>query len=550
MITQLSIKNYALIEDIKVNFKQGFTIITGETGAGKSILLGALSLLLGKRADLSSVKNSEKKCVIEGEFNIASYQLNPIFESENLDYEDITIIRREILPNGKSRAFVNDTPVNLSALAILAEKLIDIHNQHQTLEISSQEFQFNVIDALADNNYLLENYLNKLRVYKEKINRIQKLTDSKNQAQKELDYHTFLLDELENVKLKPGEIEELEEEFDKLNNVESIQENLNEIAQLMNNEEIGLFQILNEIKSRTNKLKNLSASFDTLVNRLENIQIELRDIHLDIHSELNAAEANPERLQEINDRLQILHRLMTKHQTTRVEDLIEIRNKLSQKVEETTGIDMQIIKLQQEISALENELNETALKIYQARMSVKKGLIENLEQTLSGLGMPNARFKIELTHTENFTETGKDELTFLFTANKGESFGEIKKIASGGELSRIMLAIKSILAKYSQLPTIIFDEIDTGVSGEVANKIAEILQSMSQKMQVISITHLPQIAAKGNHHFKVFKEDLENQTVTKLKELSYENRITELAEMLSGEKKSESALAHARELLN
>lgn len=550
MITQLSIKNYALIEDIKVNFKQGFTIITGETGAGKSILLGALSLLLGKRADLSSVKNSEKKCVIEGEFNIASYQLNAIFESENLDYEDITIIRREILPNGKSRAFVNDTPVNLSALAILAEKLIDIHNQHQTLEISSQEFQFNVIDALVDNNYLLENYVNNLKVYKEKINRIQKLTDSKNQAQKELDYHTFLLDELENVKLKPGEIEELEDEFDKLNNVESIQENLNEIAQLMNNEEIGLFQILNEIKSRTNKLKNLSASFDTLISRLENIQIELRDIHLDIHSELNAAEANPERLQEINDRLQILHRLMTKHQTTRVEDLIEIRNKLSQKVEETTGIDLQIIKLQQEISTLENDLNETALKIYQARMSVKKGLIENLEQTLSGLGMPNARFKIELTHTENFTETGKDELTFLFTANKGESFGEIKKIASGGELSRIMLAIKSILAKYSQLPTIIFDEIDTGVSGEVANKIAEILQSMSQIMQVISITHLPQIAAKGNHHFKVFKEDLENQTVTKLKELSYENRITELAEMLSGEKKSESALAHARELLN
>jgi len=510
LITQLSIKNYALIEDIKVNFKQGFTIITGETGAGKSILLGALSLLLGKRADLSSVKNSEKKCVIEGEFNIASYQLNAIFESENLDYEDITIIRREILPNGKSRAFVNDTPVNLSALAILAEKLIDIHNQHQTLEISSQEFQFNVIDALADNNYLLENYVNNLKVYKEKINRIQKLTDSKNQAQKELDYHTFLLDELENVKLKPGEIEELEDEFDKLNNVESIQENLNEIAQLMNNEEIGLFQILNEIKSRTNKLKNLSASFDTLINRLENIQIELRDIHLDIHSELNAAEANPERLQEINDRLQILHRLMTKHQTTRVEDLIEIRNKLSQKVEETTGIDLQIIKLQQEISTLENDLNETALKIYQARMSVKKGLIENLEQTLSGLGMPNARFKIELTHTENFTETGKDELTFLFTANKGESFGEIKKIASGGELSRIMLAIKSILAKYSQLPTILCDEMDTGVSGEVANKIAEILQSMSQKMQVISITHLPQSAARGNHHFNVLREDLEN----------------------------------------
>jgi len=550
LITQLSIKNFALIEDIKVNFKEGFTIITGETGAGKSILLGALSLLLGKRADLSSIKNSSKKCIIEGEFQISSYRLKDLFVSEDIDYEEVTIIRREILPNGKSRAFINDTPVTLSTLSVLAEKLIDIHNQHQTLEISSQDFQFNVIDALADNKTLLDVYKIDLTVLKEKKKQLQQLIDSKNNAQRELDYNTFLLEELEEARLKPDEFTTLEEEYEKLNNVESIQENLAEIIELMNNEELGVIHILNEIKSKINKLKTLSTSFETLSNRLESIQIELKDIHLDLSSELDTAEANPERLQEINDRLQILNKLMSKHQSMTVDQLIAIRDSLAQTVEETTGLDLKIQTMQQDVAGLEFGLNENASKIHQSRISVLTDLTNELEKTLSGLGMPNAKFKIELSHTNNFYENGKDELSFLFTANKGATFGELKKVASGGELSRIMLAIKSILANYSQLPTIIFDEIDTGVSGEVANKIADILKSMSQKMQVISITHLPQIAAKGDNHFKVYKEDLENQTFTRLKALSHENRIVELAEMLSGEKKSDSALAHARELLN
>ncbi len=550
MITQLSIKNFALIEDINVNFKEGFTIITGETGAGKSILLGALSLLLGKRADLSSIKNNTKKCVIEGEFQISSYRLKDLFVSEDLDYEDVTIIRREILPNGKSRAFINDTPVNLSALNVLAEKLIDIHNQHQTLEISSQEFQFNVIDALADTKTLLDKYKSDLAVLKEKNKKLQQLTESKNNAQKELDYNNFLLEELEEARLKPDELAMLEEEYEKLNNVESIQENLAEIIELISNEELGVIHILNEIKSKINKLKTLSTSFETLSNRLESVQIELKDIHMDLSSELDTAEANPERLQEINDRLQLLNKLMSKHQSMTVEELIEIRNNLAETVEETSGLDLKIQTLQQDIARLEVSLNENALKIHQARNSVLTHLTYELENTLSSLGIPNAKFQIELSHSDHFYENGKDELSFLFTANKGTTFGELKKVASGGELSRIMLAIKSILANYSQLPTIIFDEIDTGVSGEVANKIAEILKSMSSKMQVISITHLPQIAAKGDNHFKVYKEDLENQTFTRLKELSHENRIVELAKMLSGEKKSDSALAHARELLN
>ena len=550
MITQLSIKNFALIEDISVNFKEGFTIITGETGAGKSILLGALSLLLGKRADLSSIKNSSKKCIIEGEFQIQSYRLKDLFVSEDIDYEEVTIIRREILPNGKSRAFINDTPVNLSTLSVLAEKLIDIHNQHQTLEISSQDFQFNVIDALADTKVLLDVYKTDLSLLKEKKKQLQKLIESKNNAQKELDYNTFLLEELEEARLKPDELTTLEEEYEKLNNVESIQENLAEIIELISNEELGVIHVLNEIKSKINKLKTLSTSFEILSSRLESVQIELKDIHLDLNSELDTAEANPQRLQEINDRLQLLNKLLNKHQSITVDELIEIKESLAQSVEETSGLDLKIQILQQDVSDLEICLNQNASRIHQARTSVLSDLTDKLEKTLSGLGMPNAKFQIELSHSKNFYENGKDELSFLFTANKGAAFGELKKVASGGELSRIMLAIKSILANYSQLPTIIFDEIDTGVSGEVANKIADILKSMSQKMQVISITHLPQIAAKGDNHFKVFKEDVENQTFTRLKQLSHENRIVELAEMLSGEKKSDSALAHARELLN
>ena len=550
MIAQLAIKNYALIEDIKVDFKKGFTIITGETGAGKSILLGALSLLLGKRADLTSIKNTEKKCVIEGEFHIQSYNLKDFFNTEDVDYEEVTIIRREILPNGKSRAFINDTPVNLSTLSILAEKLIDIHNQHQTLEISSQDFQFQILDALADTKSVLESYKLDLVNFKAKNKQLQQFIDSKNNAQKELDYNLFLFEELEQAKLIPNELNQLEEEFEKLNNVESIQENLAETIRFMSNEEVGAIQILNEIKSRLNKLKNLSGTLESLSNRLESVQIELKDIHHDLISELETTEANPERLQEINERLQLLHKLMKKHQVLTVEELIEIRQSLSEKVEETSGLDFKIQTLQQDLLNIENSLNENAFNIHRARTAVLNDLTQELEQTLSSLGMPNAKFKIELNPTATFFENGKDELSFLFTANKGTAFGELKKVASGGELSRIMLAIKSILANYSQLPTIIFDEIDTGVSGEVANKIAEILKSMSQKMQVISITHLPQIAAKGDNHFKVYKEDINNQTFTKLRELTHQSRIVELAEMLAGEKKSEAALAHARELLN
>ncbi|MEX0997691.1 MAG: DNA repair protein RecN [Flavobacteriaceae bacterium] len=550
MITQLTIKNYALIEDIKVDFKEGLTIITGETGAGKSILLGALSLLLGKRADLSSVKNSSKKCVIEAEFQINGYHLNDFFSSQALDYESQTIIRREILPSGKSRAFINDSPVNLTILSILGERLIDIHNQHQTLEVSSKDFQFELIDSLAHTKNRLESYKGTLKEYKSNQSLLNQLNQKKADAQKEQDYNQFLFDELEQANLKAGELEVLEEELEKLNNVETIQEHLSQMVQHLSDEQVGALVLLNEIKLRANKLKGLSASFEALWERVQSVHIELDDIYSDITSEIEAAEANPERLTEVNDRLQLLYKLQTKHQAQNPEELIAIKNKLSENLLETENLDSRIKEIKLHIKQSSESLIALASELHDKRAAILKTLIESLEEILAQLGLPNARFKIEVQQVDTFLENGTDALSFLFTANKGAEFGELKKVASGGEMSRIMLAIKSILANYSQLPTIVFDEIDTGVSGEVANKIAEIMKLMSSKMQVISITHLPQIAAKGNHHFKVFKEDVHNETQTKLKLLSQENRVLELAEMLGGEKKSESAMAHARELLN
>ncbi len=550
MITHLTIKNYALIEDIKVDFQKGLTIITGETGAGKSILLGALSLLLGKRADLSSVKNSEKKCVIEAEFEIKNYKLQNLFTSLDLDYEDHTIIRREILPSGKSRAFVNDSPVNLSVLSELGDQLIDIHNQHQTLEVSSQNFQFEVLDALAKTQGLIQRYESALVEFKTKKKSLFQLKEKQQSSQKELDYNQHLLSELEEAKLKRGEQAEIEEEYEKLNNVEGIQENLSEIIQIFESEELGLRSTLNEIKSRLNKLKSYSKSYDRLSERIQSVQIELDDVFLDMNSQLEMVEADPSRLQFLDERLKTLHKLQTKHHVLTIDELLEIQDKLSNEVDETSQLDERLDVLRNEINLLETQLNELAKEIHEKRGSILNVLKSKLEEILFQLGLPNASFKIELNFSDTFFENGKDELLFLFTANKGSSYGELKKVASGGELSRIMLAIKSVLANYSKLPTIIFDEIDTGVSGEIANKIGVILQSMSKNMQVVSITHLPQIAAKGDHHFKVYKEDNEEQTQTKLKQLNSENRLIEIAEMLSGDKKSESAIAHARELLN
>ncbi|WP_323787823.1 DNA repair protein RecN [Psychroserpens sp.] len=550
MLTNLAIKNYALIDELNVSFNTGLTIITGETGAGKSILLGGLSLILGKRADLSNVKDKSKKCIIEATFDIAKYNLKSIFKSEDLDYETQTIIRREILPSGKSRAFINDTPVNLNSLQVLGERLLDIHSQHQTLQLTNDNFQFQVIDALANNEKILINYSVVLKEFKRLKGELLELQDKKSVAIKELDYNSFLLNELEGAKLISGELETLETEYDTLNNVEEIKEKLSLSNDLMSNEDIGIISNLTELKHQFSKLSGYSNQYHSIFSRIQSSLIELDDVFSEIENLQEQLEADPNRLEQVNAKLQIINNLLQKHTVSSIEELLEIKEELNSKVFETENLDAFISKKEDEINALELKLISEAESIHSNRTAIIPKLVSQLESILATLGMANAKFNIQLVPTNSFLNNGRDELQFLFSANKGGQFNELKKSASGGELSRIMLAIKSILSKYMHLPTIMFDEIDTGVSGEISNKMATIMQQMSKSMQVFTITHLPQIAAKGDTHFKVFKEDVNNVTQTQLKQLSPNDRIVEIAQMLGGVDVSTSAIAHAKELLN
>ncbi|KAB1067275.1 DNA repair protein RecN [Tamlana haliotis] len=550
MLTSLSIKNYALIDTMQVDFNNGFSIITGETGAGKSILLGGLSLILGKRADLSSLKNASEKCVIEAVFDVSQYKLQALFEAEDFDYDASTIIRREILPSGKSRAFVNDSPVNLAGLQVLGERLIDIHSQHQTMQLTSNDFQFQVIDALANNEEDLQQYKVELKAYKKLQKEIDELLVFKAEAIKEHDYNSFLLNELVEAKLVDGELETLEEEYETLNNVEGVKENLAEAYQLLEDEQIGVISSLTALKNVFQKLSGFSSKYNGLFERANSSLIEMDDLFAEVNDFQESLEADPNRLEVVDAKLKMLHSLMQKHASSTVSELIEIRDTLEKKVSVTENLDETIQKKEKEISAQEAILNKIAKNIHKKRTEVIPELKSQLETILTSLGMPNAQFKIEAKSGNEFYANGKDVLDFLFSANKGGNFNELKKAASGGELSRIMLAIKSVLAKYIQLPTMMFDEIDTGVSGEISNKMGDIMLQMSKTMQVFSITHLPQIAAKGHSHFKVYKEDVDNQTQTNLIRLNHDERIVEIAQMLGGKEMSSSAIAHAKELLN
>nr|WP_321245071.1 DNA repair protein RecN [uncultured Psychroserpens sp.] len=550
MLTQLTIKNYALIDELQVGFNNGLTIITGETGAGKSILLGGLSLILGKRADLTSVKDSSKKCIIEGVFDIAKYNLKSLFKTRDLDYESLTIIRREILPSGKSRAFINDTPVRLDDLQVLGEHLLDIHSQHQTLQLTNDDFQFQIIDALADNEKDLSRYISELKNFKMLSSEIEKLQNQKAESLKELDYNLFLLNELEDAKLIVGELETLEAEYETLNNVEEIKNQLGQSNQLLSNEDAGITSNIREVKQHLSKLVNYGAPYQSIYERIDSSLIELEDIFSEIENLEEQLEADPNRLEVVNTKLQTLHNLMQKHIVSSEIELISIQDELSSKVTITENLDAHILEKEKEKELLKSQLLKVSKTIHNNRSKIIPKLIQQLESILATLGMPNAKFNIELNASDLFLSNGSDELQFLFSANKGGQFNDLKKSASGGELSRIMLAIKHILSNYTQLPTIMFDEIDTGVSGEISNKMANIMQDMSKAMQVFTITHLPQIAAKGDHHFKVFKEDVNDVTQTQLKKLTPEERIVEIAQMLGGANVSNSALEHAKQLLN
>ncbi len=550
MLANLSIKNYALIDHLNVAFTNGLTVITGETGAGKSILLGGLSLVLGKRADLGTLRNKDVKCVIEAEFQIGVYRLSTFFKENDLDYEDLTIVRREILPSGKSRAFINDSPVTLDVLRELGDRLIDVHSQHQTLRLTENDFQLKVIDALADNKTLLSNYMEKFLKYHTTSKELGDLIDFQKNANKEHDYNSFLLQELEQAAIEPGMQEELEEQYKQLNNVETILEQLSKGHQLLDDEQIGIINLLSELKLVSGRLSNFGNQYGDLHARVQSALIEITDISEELGSFRDTAEANPQLLGEINAKLQLLHDLHRKHGTTNVRELLAIQQELSEKVGVTENLEANIRTKEEQLLKEREELEKMAKTISERRHKAVPKLKKQLEERLAALGMPSASFKIELYPASDFKNNGRDDLDFAFSANRGTQYGELKKVASGGELSRIMLTIKSILAKYENLPTMMFDEIDTGVSGEISNKMGDIMQSMSHGMQVFSITHLPQVASKGDHHFKVFKSEEGNSTNTRMKKLNQDERVVELAEMLGGKSLSDSALAHARQLLN
>ncbi len=550
MITSLSIKNYALIDSLQVQFNQGFSIITGETGAGKSILLGGLSLILGKRADLSSIKDTSKKCIIEAVFDVTNYKLESLFEANDLDYEPQTIIRREILPTGKSRAFINDSPANLAALQLLGEQLIDIHSQHETLQLVDDAFQFEIIDALASNDTLLKDYAIQLKEFKTIQKELDALMKFKAEAIKEYDYNAFLLKELTEANLVEGELETLEEELETLSNVEEIRETLSHASQVFSEEEIGLLSVLSQLKGNFKKIGPYAAKYQGLYERIESSLIELDDVYAELEKLQDQLDADPERLEKVSSKLSLLNNLFQKHLVSSVSELIQIKDQLTDKVSETENLDENIQKKENQLQQQKNALNKLSKQLHDNRTKAIPELSNQLETMLRDLGMPNAKFKMSLKYSDTFYANGKDELSFLFTANKGGQFNELKKAASGGELSRIMLAIKSILSKYKQLPTIMFDEIDSGVSGEISNKMGQIMLQMSQYMQVFAITHIPQIAAKGRTHFKVYKEDVDQVTLTNLKKLNHDERLVEIAQMLGGVEISSSAMAHAKQLLN
>lgn len=550
MLTHLSIRNYALITHASVQFANNLTIITGETGAGKSILLDALGLVLGKRADLNVLRNADEKCVIEAHFNIASYQLQSLFSELDLDYEKDTIVRREILPSGKSRAFVNDVPTTLQNLQQLGNVLIDIHTQHQTQDLFSEKYQLNLIDVYADNGNLLKDYQHHLQHFKKQQQQLHLLKEQQSQAAKEQDYNAFLLDELTQANLKSDEQEELESQFEVLANVEKVGGFLEQGYAILSNEEFGITKQLYEVKSHIQKLAQISTKYENLYQRLESSFIELEDISDELQTELQQLIADPQQLELINQKLQLIYQLQKKHNVASIDELLDIQNELSQKVVGLEAIDEQISTLEKLLQETEIKLNNLAEQLHQNRTAVLQQLSSEISNLIAPLGMPNAQFDVQLRYGEAFLSNGKDDVNWLFSANKGMQFGLLKKTASGGELSRIMLAVKSILAVKSNLPTIIFDEIDTGVSGDVADKMGNIMKDMGKHMQIFAITHLPQVASKGNQHFKVTKFDEDQQTTSTIKLLSTEERIQEIAQMLSGNTITDAALQHAKQLLN
>ena len=549
MLKHLSVQNYALIDKLEVEFSDGLTIITGETGAGKSILLGALGLIAGSRADTQALQDKTKKCFVEASFNIKGYSLKDFFAANELDYETTTTIRREINPEGKSRAFINDTPVTLNQLKELAEHLIDIHSQHQTLTLNGSEFQLSVVDAFADHTDLIEEYAGDFKKFRSLEKQLNELIEKESQAKKDLDYFQFQFNELEDANLKGSKQAEMEQELETLNNAEDIKLNLSKAANGLTGGEQNLLSALNEIKILLASMAKFKPEINELSTRVNSAYLELKDIANELDSLEGDIVYDPKQIENLTQLLDAVYRLQQKHQVKTVEELIAIKDDLSNKLLDFSSLEAEIEKVKKELNALQKSLLIVAKKISANRKKVIPKLEKEIASLLSSLSMPNAQLKAEHTESEQLTKNGLDSISFLFSANKGSDFKELNKVASGGELSRLMLSIKSLIAQLTALPTIIFDEIDTGVSGDVADKVGSIMNQMAKAMQVITITHLPQIASKGQSHLFVYKEDKNNKTFSNIKKLTAEERVQEVAKMLSTGTPTAAAISNAKELL-
>jgi DNA repair protein RecN (Recombination protein N) len=549
VLKRLSISNYALIDKTEILPGHGLSIITGETGSGKSIMLDALGLVAGQRADVSALQDKSKKCVIEAEFETVENWFKDFFSENDLDYSEVSIFRREINPNGNSRAFVNDTPVNLSILKILASQLIDIHSQHQTLEINQSLFQINVLDSFCGNQKLRDEYSLEFNAYKKKIKSLEELKQKAKLFSQEKDYLNFLFSELEELKIKENEEDELETEINQLSHAEEIQNSLQKILYLIGEEENNVLIKLSESKNLISTTVKFKQEFSELKSRIDSVYIELKDIQATLEKESENFIYDPIKLDELNLRMSLIQKLKKKHAAVNANQLIEIYNEIELKLSESSGLDIEIDNLSKETKKLEENLNKLALELSKKRKSNTNLLSKNIVELLVDLGMPSSELIIELSSLPELNSTGLDTIKFLFSANKGIQAQNISSIASGGELSRLMLAIKYISSLHQGLPTIIFDEIDTGVSGEVAYKVGLMLQKMSKTTQLIAITHLPQIAGKAENHYFVYKESDNQKTNSKIKELTKEDRVLEIAKMLSNGNPGQAAIQNAKELM-
>ncbi|MCR5456147.1 MAG: DNA repair protein RecN [Bacteroidales bacterium] len=550
MLLRLKISNYALISETEIEFGDGLTVITGETGAGKSILMGALSLVMGSRADVSVIKQGEKKTVVEAEFDVSAYNLRQFFDDNDLDYADRTVIRREILDSGKSRAFVNDTPVNLAALKELGQRLTDIHSQHQTLEIGYESFQTALIDSFAKNGALLASYADIYTQWQHAKSKYDNLVKRAKEIAKEAEYLHFRFDELDKAKLQPDEQRVLEEELEILTHNEDIKMAIsNACDELVRAEENTVLQRLKSAISELRKIASYYPKASELADRMESTYIELDDVGREIVDIDENTEYSPERLEFVNERLSTIYGLQKKFNVGSVDELIAIHKDLSEKLSVADNLDEQTAELRKQVETLVSQLRDKATAIGKGRREAVPHLKKEIYGLLESLGIKDSQFDVEFTVTKDYKPNGNDSIKFMFSANKNVPMGELSKTASGGELSRLMLALKYILSRSSKLPTIIFDEIDTGISGDIAGKMGAMFRRMSEHMQVISITHLPQVAAQGNHHLKVFKHEADGAIRSDIKLLDPESRIREIAAMLSGEKITEAALQNARELM-